>query len=516
MARILPEFKNAIIEEIKTNITNNTSNYYAFLAHPVQYSGNTPSETNDDYNSVFINDWTMIFGKKLSNTDIVPVIKNNIWAANSVYEKYDNTSNTLLTNTNFYVITEPQYTGGYYHIYKCIDNANNSNSTVDPSTISTPTQFTSFQTADNYIWRYITSISTKNYNKFSTSEYAPLLPNTVIQSSAGNNSGVEVVVVSNGGSYSSYTNGVVQSVTNSTYIQIQSNNSSSSDGFYNNCSVYFYNNTTTTGQLIKIVSYSASTNTNYIELETASNTSLITPGFTNYDIAPTVSFETDGIIKPTARCVMNNVSNSINSIVVLENGTYVSWANVSIETSLEGGSGANVYAIINSPGGHGSNPANELNVQGLGISFTFSNTESANLGLDILYNKIGLIKNPYGLTSNNEKGSSYSNSNFDQRLIATVSPSQTFNVGEQVTGDTSGARATVLFSNSTTLHLVGDQHFSNNESISNSSTSNVTSITISSKADIYYKDIIPVYIQNINNVNRSNNQSESYKLIIKF
>ena len=516
MAKIIPEFKNAIIQNMINIISDNTSNYYAFLSHPIEYANGIPTETNDDYTSIFINNWTLVFGKKISNTNVVPVIKNNIWSANTSYERYDNTTNTLFSNTNYYVITEPQYSGGYYHIYKCIDNNNGANSTVDPSTISTPTQFTSFETNDNYVWRYISSISTKNYDKFSTSEYAPLYPNTIIQSAAGNNSGVEVVAISNGGSYNSYTDGIVQSISNSTYIQIQSNNSSTSDGFYNNCAVYFYNNVSSTGQLIKIINYNYSVSANYIELESSVNTSLVTPGATYYDITPYVSFESDGTVDPVARCVMNTSSNSINNIEILQKGNYISWSNVSIEVSAEGGSGANVYCIINSPGGHGSNPANELNVQGLGISFEFSNTENANLGLDILYNKIGIIKNPYSLTANNEKGSSYSNSNFDQRLIATVSPSQTFNVGEQVTGDTSGARATVLFSNSTTLHLVGDQHFSNNESISNSSTSNVTSITISSKADIYSKDLIPIYIQNINNVNRSNNQSESYKLIIKF
>jgi len=119
------------------------------------------------------------------------------------------------------------------------------------------------------------------------------------------------------------------------------------------------------------------------------------------------------------------------------------------------------------------------------------------------------------LEANNSKGSVYTDINIDQRLVANVSPSVTFNVGEQITGDTSGARATVLFSNSTVVHLVGDQNFSNNETVSNSTSNSVTTIEISSKADVYYKDLIPLYIQNINNVNRSANQSEKYKLIIK-
>jgi hypothetical protein len=39
--------------------------------------------------------------------------------------------------------------------------------------------------------------------------------------------------------------------------------------------------------------------------------------------------------------------------------------------------------------------------------------------------------------------------------------------------------------------------------------------TINETGDIYYKDLVPFYTQSINNVNRSNNQNEAYKLIIK-
>ena len=515
MAKILPQFKSSLIEDVKKNIASNSSNYYAFLSHPIQYSGDTPLETNDDYTSLFINNWTMIYAKKISNTDIVPVIQNNIWSTDTVYDRYDNTSNSLYVDNKYYIICEPQTPGGYYHVYKCIDNANNSNSTIDPSSILTPTQVNSFETDDGYVWKYITSISDENYQKFSTTNYSPIYSNSVIESLAGNNSGVEVVVVSNGGSYSSYTNGIVQSVTNSTYIEIQSNNSVSTDGFYNNCGVYIYNSSSSDAQLLKIESYETGVFGNYIKLLTPANTSTITPGVTFYDIAPYVSFDTDAEIEPVARCVMNVSSNTINYISVLEYGSFVSWANVSIETSAEGGSGANVYAIVPPPGGHGSNVENELNVQGLAISFTFSNNENSNVGTDILYNKIGVIKDPYSLEANNSKGSVYTDINIDQRLVANVSPSVTFNVGEEITGDTSGARATVLFSNSTVVHLVGDQNFSNNETVSNSTSNSVTTIEISSKADVYYKDLIPLYIQNINNVNRSANQSEKYKLIIK-
>ena len=78
----------------------------------------------------------------------------------------------LFRSSNYYVICEPASIGGAYHVYKCIDNANGSVSSVDPSSIGTPTQATTFQTGDNYKWRYITSISSQNYSNFSTENYA--------------------------------------------------------------------------------------------------------------------------------------------------------------------------------------------------------------------------------------------------------------------------------------------------------------------------------------------------------
>jgi hypothetical protein len=107
MSKILPEFKQNLIQDILESIEANVSHYYAFASHPLEYSNGIPTAVDSDYDTSFINSWLMLFGKQLSNTDIVPVIKNNAWTANTVYERYDNTSNTLFTNTKYYAITSP-------------------------------------------------------------------------------------------------------------------------------------------------------------------------------------------------------------------------------------------------------------------------------------------------------------------------------------------------------------------------------------------------------------------------
>lgn len=516
MSKLLPDFKKNIVDQIIESITSNTSFYYAFASNPV--SVNTiVSDTNDDYSSTFEYNWNMLFGKKLSNTDIVHMIKNNPWTSNTVYDKYDNNSNTVYDNSNYYVVSDPITVGGYYHIYKCLDNNNNSTSTINPSSIATPTQATSFVTSDNYLWKYLCSVSYSDYNKFASTEYIPVYANSTIQSQAGNTScGVETIHIINPGSgYNGYHSGKIQAVVNNTLMQIASD-ASTTDHFYDNAAIYLTNDSSPSAQLLKIENYESNSTGRWVYLTTESNTAAITPFVTDYKISPDVVIETDGVTETKAYCTINTTSNSINSIIILEKGTFVSWANVKIETSiLAGGENVNLYPIVSSSGGNGFDPINELNIQALGISFSFNNSESNTISDNILYNKIGIIRDPHILNANFTKGDLYSNSTFSSLLKATVTPSHTFSVGEIIKGDSSYAIGKVAFSNTTEVHIVGDMHFTDDETVSNSSSANITSISISEISDIYKKDLKPLYVQNIDNVTRANNQSESYKIIIK-
>lgn len=516
MGKLLPSYKLSLFEEMYDNIASNTSQYYAFVANPV-YQGAIPPITNDDYSLNFINDWLMLFGKKIDTNDLMPMITKTMWASNTVYVRYDNTSNTLHTNTNFYVISEPPFTGGSYQIYVCIDNANGAPSTVDPGTVGNPTQATTFTTVpDNYKWRYIASVSSAVHDKFATADYFPCYVNNNIAAVASDYSGVEVVVIRNGGSgYETYSNGTIQSVVTANLIQIDSTSSDRND-YYTKNSIYIYNTLAATAQILDISGYVSNTTGKWIYLSSAANTSIITPGITQYKIRPKVVFESDGT-SPVAYCEIDHTANNaIKEIVILDAGADISWANVAIQSNSYFGTGANLYAIVPPPGGHGFNPVSELDMKGIGISFNFANTESNNIMTsNVLYNKIGLIKNPYRRNADGSKGTRYYLNTFEQVTKANLNFAYTATVGESIKGATSNSRGIVAFANTTQIFLVGDHNWQGGESISNSTVSNVTSISINAVPDIYTKDILPLYVQNINNVNRSNTQTESYKLIIQ-
>lgn len=506
MGKLLPPWRQALVDEMLTSIESNTSHYYAFAG--LSYNG---SSANTDYVNFFNTESNLLFGKKLANTDVVPVIKNNVWSANSVYDRYDNTSNTLHSKGNFYVISPPPQIGGSYQVYKCIDNANGSPSTIQPLLVQT----TTFQTSDGYKWRYLTSIFYKDYLTLSTTEYTPIYNNPVISATSLLYSGVEVVMIQNSGSgYSTYHNGTVRSVVNSSLIQIE-NDASTDNDFYTKSAIYVYNTTQATSQIFEVSKYVSNTSGKWVYLDQPANTTNITPSITKYRVSPKVVFETDGSSDPIAYSVVNTTSNSISNVVILDSGGNITWANVSIQCNTSFGNGVDVYAIVPPPGGHGHNSVSELDVKGVSLNFVFANTESNTIVTsNVSYNMIGVLKNPY--YSNNStfaKGDRYTSNTFSQVLDGSVS--LTFQLGERVVGANSGAAGKVVFANSSTVYLIGDKYFINGETIvaANGAT---TSLVINSRPDVYSKDLLPMYIQNINSINRLDTQSESYSLIIQF
>jgi hypothetical protein len=508
VGKLLPNYRRSIVDDI----INSNSKYYGIAANPVPLTGGVANVTSDDYSSSFNPVWQLLFGKLVGVNDLIQVIDNNIWEAGTVYARYDNTMD--LSSENFYVITEPASPGGNYDVYKCIDNAGGTESINKPDLV----QATSFTKSDGYTWRYIASIGNANWQKFATTYYAPIFPNTTIVAQSLINSGVEVVVVANGGSgYSSYHDGVVQgfSEINSSIIQISDNASITGD-FYQNNAIYIYN-TGITGEVQTISSYVSNSTGKFVLLQQEANTNNIIPGETLYKISPKILFETDGSLDPKGYTVVNTVSNSIYSVVITEPGSEISWANVTIQSNTIYGSGANVYAIVPPPGGHGSEPASELFTKGIGISVSFTGNETNTIPDNVQYNKIGLIVNPYSIVQADASKDTtpYTSNTFSSVLSANIASPITFNVGEQLVGANSGARGTVAFSNTSVVYLTGDKTFANVEYVTSTETNQTVEIEINTRGDIYTKDLKPVYMQNVVDIERASGQTEAFKLIIK-
>lgn len=517
MGKLTPSLKKAIFDEIVDNITSNTSHYYAFASGAEPWPGDTPAVNNNDYDIYFNTNWQMLFGKKLQANNFTTIINKYVWNSNTVYERYDNTKD--MSNSMFYVVAPPLAIGGAYHVYKCIDNANGAPSIKNPASIGTPTQPTTFETTeDGYKWRYLCSVSTEDFDRFSTTYYCPVYPNTTIQASSLTYSGIETVVVNTAGvGYETYHDGTIQGITNSTALVIEANASVNPNHYVNN-SIYIYSSSNNSYQIFGITGYTVAGPVKTVILDSSANTSAITAGASLYKISPKVVFTSDTSSgnNPTAYTVVNSVTNSISSVVVLDKGSSITWANAIITSNSSYGSGATVYPIVPPPGGHGRDPAIELGMQGLSISFTFANTESNTISSNVTYNKIGLLKNPYSLVANTQsKGSRYASNTFSQIQIANCSPDYSFTNSEVIIGSNSAARAIVVWSNGSVVHFVGDKYFIDGETVKNNNNQVLTTLAIQDRGDIFVEDIYPLYIQNINNTVRSNTQSETFRLVIQ-
>ena len=65
------------------------------------------------------------------------------------------------------------------------------------------------------------------------------------------------------------------------------------------------------------------------------------------------------------------------------------------------------------------------------------------------------------------------------------------------------------------LKEAGDKTFINGESIVSQNTGSSAELLINTRGDIYAKGIEPLYVQFLADVQRSNSQNETYKLIIE-
>lgn len=157
-------------EQFKRSVVSQPDNFVYFTFGRVKPWANDaePAQANTSI-SYFYDVWKNMLGaKKIQGNDIKLAIKRNNWEANTVYDAYDDCGCSLLQNnpnSKFYIVTDD------WNIYKCLSNNNGSISSVKPeSTIATAVE----QTTDNYVWKYMYSLSDEDRLRFVTNDYIPI------------------------------------------------------------------------------------------------------------------------------------------------------------------------------------------------------------------------------------------------------------------------------------------------------------------------------------------------------
>lgn len=236
-------------------------------------------------------------------------------------------------------------------------------------------------------------------------------------------------------------------------------------------------------------------------------------GITSSSISLTITGDGTGA---NAFAQVNTVSNTISNIVVDNPGQKYTYATV---TYTGPGSNVSLRAIISPPGGHGSDALTELGGSYLVLNPRLKGSESGILTLQNDYRQLSLIEDPYDYGTTNVA----SNTVFSQLTVLALSgtsvdyqedeivyqgatPSTATFKGTVVEWDS--ANSIIKLSNTTgtpgTAVLVGE---------TSTAQRNPTSIT---NPDFQPNSGKLLYIDNIKPIERAADQTEDFKIVLKF
>lgn len=385
---------NASANTYKKGRLKNDS-YYVFAARQSPYENEsvTANTIDDNYEShVFVHD-ELMFGMKITDDDVLPMIAKKQWQVNTIYAIYDDKDKDLSAK-NFYVITSEN------KVYKCIHNHLGGISVVEPS--HTETGYPP-EESDGYRWMYLYTINNIDFLTYATENYIPVIENANVRSSAIDGSIFNILVEANGSSYPADSGTIKTDPNGNNYIiQIRTGTSTSND-FFANCAITITNDSTNLTYVKEIRDYVSNGAGNFAILKIPFTTGQVSNN-NPYSIGPYIKIDSKTGSNCIASAVMQNISNtnftgSVEMIDIINPGKGYKQANVSVQTSVGFGSGAQVRAIMSPPGGHGSNVKDELYCQSVGIGVVFSNTATFSFSSDVEFRSVGILKNPLSSTT---------------------------------------------------------------------------------------------------------------------
>ena len=204
-AVVTDQFRISNAGNFVDSVTDTNNNYYVFLglSNPaILGTDGSPSDTLvgfgrtdtwntsppnpiDNINHNWNNGSTALFGKKITSGDIRRVVRKVDWKTNTPYDMYrqDYSINNLapvsktarLYDANYFVVNSD------YNVYICISNGSSGSSSQIPTSKNEPT-FTDLEPTsagagdDDYIWKYLFTISPSDIVKFDSTEYI-VVPN---------------------------------------------------------------------------------------------------------------------------------------------------------------------------------------------------------------------------------------------------------------------------------------------------------------------------------------------------
>jgi len=460
MKLVTNNFKTHIAKQFIESVSESENTIYYLGAHrSLPFINDAlPPNPETDLQSTFYSLYDeLIFGKHITNNDVIHMIRNIPWVAGTVYEMYDSRL-TLPETKNFYVVS---LEAGSYHVFKCLNNNGGIASTSQPkrSDITPADDF--YKTADGYEWKFMYSITAAQYLKFATNEYVPVYPNQDVINNAIPGS-IDIMIIEDSGSqYKSYVVGNIKEAAiggDPLIYSIESSDMtlSANATFYENCSIYIKSGPGD-GEIRTIVDYFTSGGERKIVIDSPFET--VPDRTSDFTIAPRVIISGDGA-GAKARCDVDLVTGSISDVIIIQRGEGYSYADVQViggtgSTSAVATTSAVVRPIVSPPGGHGFDVVNELYASRIGIGIELHGTEALTIPAVNNYRKISVIKDPL-----------FHRANLTLNSTATIDLVD----GETITQPSTNASATILDRFANTVVLTNVHGFFTTSNTSDSTT----------------------------------------------
>ena len=217
-----------------------------------------------------------------------------------------------------------------------------------------------------------------------------------------------------------------------------------------------------------------------------------------------------------ASAVINVTSGNVTSINISSYGSLYTYATVNI--SGGGGTGATARAIISPPGGHGYNPLYELGGSNLVLNPSLSGVEDTNLPPTNDFRQIAILKDPIVTATSNVM----SNVRFVQGYTLTTLGSGDYSEDELVYQGGSTAAATfsgrVVSWDSTNGSVIVINTAGSPTSDALLGANSFTSRYVSAVEEKQTKDHSGqiLYVNNLAPITRSSDQTEDFKIVLKF
>jgi hypothetical protein len=160
----------------------NSNNYYVGIGRPEQWdsSDNVPAPEDTITDIGQVRDQLISVKRVQAVSQVVP--RNN-WSSGSIYSQYDDLVSGYPTNP--YYIKNDQN-----QVYICLETGRDANGNIVPSTVEplTPND-DSFRLGDNYVWKFLYTISAGDANSFMSSNFMPV---KVQGATDSNSTGIEI------------------------------------------------------------------------------------------------------------------------------------------------------------------------------------------------------------------------------------------------------------------------------------------------------------------------------------